>query len=318
MSTSIARAQKLVDERIRGWCSSLPLSDLYAPMAYLMGLGGKRIRPVSLLLSCELFGGDMEQCLDEALGIELFHNFTLMHDDIMDEAPLRRGRSTVHEKWNVNTAILSGDAMLVKAYQAMGRDPEVLTLFGRYALKVCEGQQLDMEFEHRGSVGLHEHLEMIRLKTAVLLACAMRIGARLGGASPEDEQRMADFGEDLGLAFQLRDDLLDAFGDPRKVGKQRGGDLRAGKKTYLLISGLEKSLAHGRTELEVELRKMPAERNVERMIDVLEELGVAGEVAAVADRRHARALASLKEIHVPEDNKSALLELAARLLDREH
>lgn len=307
-----------VEARIEQWCVDMPANGLHDPMSYLMRLPAKRVRPVAVLMVHELFGGAADGAMDEALGIELFHNFTLMHDDIMDEAPLRRGRPTVHAKWNTNTAILSGDAMLVRAYMQMGRNVHVLGLFNRYALEVCEGQQLDMDFERREDVVLMEYKEMIRLKTAVLLSCAMQIGAVLAGASDSDSQRMGELGEHLGLAFQLRDDLLDAFGDPDKVGKQVGGDLRAGKKTWLLIRGLEKSRTAGRTELKEELAKAPSDRDVTRMITVLEDLGVRAEAEAEVVLHDEAALLGLDAIDVPEERKGPMRELAAMLMVRTH
>ncbi|MBL7981598.1 MAG: polyprenyl synthetase family protein [Flavobacteriales bacterium] len=307
-----------VEARIERWCAAMPANGLHEPMAYLMRLPAKRVRPVSVLMAHELFGGAPEGAMEEALGIELFHNFTLMHDDIMDEAPLRRGRPTVHAKWNTNTAILSGDAMLVRAYMQMGRNARVMELFNRYALEVCEGQQLDMDFERLADVALVEYKEMIRLKTAVLLSCAMQVGAVLAGASESDVQRIGDIGEHLGLAFQLRDDLLDAFGDPDKVGKQVGGDLRAGKKTWLLIRGLEKSQQAGRTELREELTKAPTDRDVPRMIRVLEELAVRAEAEAEVVQHDEAALAGLDAIGTPEANKRPMRELAAMLMVRTH
>jgi len=307
-----------VEARIAEWIAALPDTGLYAPMAYLMQLPAKRVRPAAVLLGCELFGGKAEDALDEALGIELFHNFTLMHDDIMDAAPLRRGKPTVHAKWNVNAAILSGDAMLVKAYQLMGRDPVVSELFSRYALEVCEGQQHDMDFEDRADVALAEYLEMIRLKTAVLLSCALQIGAAVANAPAEDRERLGRVGEHLGLAFQLRDDLLDAYGDPDKVGKQRGGDLRAGKKTWLLIRGLERSAQTGRTELREELARTTEQRNVDRMLAVLEELGVPEEAEAEVARHDDEAIRELDAIAVPPERKEALYALAAMLRARVH
>jgi geranylgeranyl diphosphate synthase type II len=307
-----------VEARIAEWIAELPTSALYPPMAYLMQLPAKRVRPAAVLMGCELFGGKAEDALNEALGIELFHNFTLMHDDIMDAAPLRRGKPTVHAKWNVNSAILSGDAMLVKAYQLMGRSAEINTLFSRYALEVCEGQQLDMEFEQRNDVSLAEYLEMIRLKTAVLLSCALQVGAAVAGAPGDDRERLGRVGEHLGLAFQLRDDLLDAFGDPEKVGKQRGGDLRAGKKTWLLIRGLERSVEQGRTELLDELAKTPADRDVDRMIAILEELGVHAEAESEVALHDAVAMQELDAIPVPEERKVDLHAFAAMLRDRVH
>jgi len=306
----------LIDARVTAWCGALPDNSLHAPMAYLMGLPAKRVRPALVLMGCELFGGSAEHAMDEAIGIELFHNFTLMHDDIMDKAPLRRGRPTVHEKWGVNTAILSGDAMMVKAYQALGRYPEVHAVFSRCALEVCEGQQLDMDFERRADVGVDEYMEMIRLKTGVLLACALRIGSIVAGAGPEDQDRIAAFGEHLGLAFQLRDDVLDAFGDTAKTGKQQGGDVRAGKKTFLLIRGLERAAENRTGILRDELAKSPDARDVPRMLGLLEALGVRDEAEALAIRHHRAAFAQLTAINAPEERKMPLIALADRLVDR--
>jgi len=240
----------------------------------------------------------------------------LMHDDIMDEAPLRRGRATVHAKWNTNTAILSGDAMLVKAYQLMGKRPEVSALFSSYALNVCEGQQLDMDFEQRDDVNATEYMAMIRLKTAVLLACSLRVGAAIAGASQEDSDRIGAFGEHIGLAFQLRDDLLDAFGDPAKTGKQQGGDLRAGKKTFLLIRGLERERQEGNTTLLDELRKEKGDRNVERMSTTIEALGVRDEMQATIFDHHQNAINIMKLIAVSEERKKGLSALATSWMDR--
>ena len=323
MTEDLARYRALIDARVAAWIAALPpvpeeAHALYRPMAYLMELPAKRVRPMAVLMGCELFGGAAEKAVDEALGIELFHNFTLMHDDIMDAAPLRRGRPTVHAKWNTNAAILSGDAMLVKAYQLMGRDPQVLELFSRYALLVCEGQQLDMDFEQRDDVTVAEYLGMIRLKTAVLLSCALQVGAQVAGVSVEDREHLGRFGEHLGIAFQLRDDLLDAFGDPDKVGKQLGGDLLAGKKTFLLIRGLEKSEAAGRSELNEELLKGPGARDVGRMLRVLTELGIAEETSAEVEQHHRTAMAELDAVRVPEERKTKLRSLAASLLERGH
>lgn len=310
--------RSLIDERIAAWINALPKSGLYEPMSYLMGLPAKRVRPALVLMACELFGGRAEDALDEALGIELFHNFTLMHDDIMDTAPLRRGQPTVHEKWNVNTAILSGDAMLVKAYQLMGKRPEVSAIFSRYALEVCEGQQLDMDFEQRNNVKAQEYMAMIRLKTAALLACSLRVGAAITGASTADSERIGAFGEHIGLAFQLRDDLLDAFGDPTKTGKQQGGDLRAGKKTFLLIRGLEIGIAKGRSELQEELAKPADQRDMARMLNVLSALGVPEEAERAIQAEEDKAANALDAVGVSEERKSPLRELSASLMARSY
>ena len=312
------RLRALLEAHVEDWAKTLSKGGLYAPMAYHMGLPAKRVRPALVLMSCELFGGRAEDALDEALGIELFHNFTLMHDDIMDAAPLRRGQPTVHEKWNVNTAILSGDAMLVKAYQLMAKRLDVSAIFSRYALEVCEGQQLDMEFEQREDVTTEEYTAMIRRKTAVLLACALRVGAAIAGANKDDSDRIGAFGEHIGLAFQLRDDLLDAFGDPGKTGKQQGGDLRAGKKTFLLIRGLELSTADKRNELHEELSKPSAQRDVRRMLQVLEELGVRAEAERAIQAEDRKAVEALDAIAVPEERKQPLRALSAQLLARSY
>lgn len=307
-----------VERRLEQWLHELPDGPLYAPMAYLMQLPAKRIRPAAVLMGCRLFGGDPGDAVDEALGIEIFHNFTLMHDDIMDQAPLRRGMATVHERWDLNTAILSGDAMLVKAYQLMGRHPRVLHLFNEHALLVCEGQRLDMDFEQRDDVELEAYMEMIRLKTAVLLACALRIGASIAGAPQDQEEALGRVGENLGSAFQLRDDLLDAFGDPGKVGKQRGGDLRAGKKTWLLIRGLKLERTQGTSELAGQLRLRPEQRDVPKMLEVLDGLGVRVEAEAEVARHEAIALQELEAIAVPAAAKAPLRALAAMLMARIH
>src|SRR5476651_2411466 len=219
-------------------------AELYEPISYILDLGGKRLRPSLLLMACDLFGGDVNKAIEPALAIEVFHNFTLMHDDIMDKAPLRRGKKTVHEKWNANVAILSGDAMMVEANKLMMKvdDPilrRVMDVFNETATGVCEGQQIDMSFEQRNNVLIDEYLNMIRLKTAVLLGGTLKIGAIIGGASLNDAQLLYSFGVNLGIAFQLQDDILDVYGDPEKFGKQVGGDILSNKKTYLLIKALE-------------------------------------------------------------------------------
>jgi geranylgeranyl diphosphate synthase type II len=225
-----------------------PETELYAPVRYLMSLGGKRLRPVLVMAACEAAGGRLEDALPAALAVELFHNFTLMHDDIMDDAPLRRGKPTVHEKWDNNTAILSGDALHVMACEALLDAsnlalPDLLRMYHRTALEVCEGQEQDMAFESRSDVTIGEYMEMIRLKTSVLLAAALDMGGKSGGASHDARKALYEFGLHVGLAFQLQDDYLDAFGNPENFGKQVGGDILADKKTFLLIRAMEK--AHG-------------------------------------------------------------------------
>lgn len=236
--------------------SSLPSTPaaLYDPVDYILHLGGKRIRPLLTLMAAKAAGADLEQALPAARAIEVFHNFSLVHDDIMDEAPLRRGKATVHEKWDSNTAILSGDVMLVLAYEALNAYPSPLfksltQLFSKTAREVCEGQQYDMDFPHQATVSQAQYLEMIRLKTAVLLGCALQMGAMIGGLSSQESQPFYDYGILLGLAFQLQDDYLDAFGDPATFGKQVGGDIIENKKTMLYILTMEEGTATVKQQL---------------------------------------------------------------------
>ena len=215
-------------------------AGLYEPIRYELSLGGKRIRPVLTLMACELFGGDRRMAIDAATGLEIFHNFTLLHDDVMDKADLRRGKPTVHIKWDENSAILSGDAMQILSYMYIMKSPEasraaVCDIYLKTALEICEGQQYDMEFESRNDVREEEYIEMIRLKTAVLLGCALKTGAIIAGAPAADADRIYDFGVNIGLAFQLRDDYLDVYGDPAVFGKNIGGDILNNKKTYMLM-----------------------------------------------------------------------------------
>jgi geranylgeranyl diphosphate synthase type II len=217
---------------------------LYEPISYILSMGGKRIRPVMLLMAADIYGGNLQQIMPAALGIEIFHNFSLVHDDIMDRAPLRRGKATVHEKWNTNTAILSGDTMFIKAYEQFLKLPEplikpALAVFNLTATGVCEGQQMDMDFEEMAEVSVPEYLEMIRLKTAILIGGALKLGSLAAGAPDEDQKQLYDFGIYTGLLFQLRDDLLDAYGDTQVFGKKQYGDIITNKKTYLYLKTLE-------------------------------------------------------------------------------
>lgn len=244
---SIEQLQSIINKAIADTKYKEQPRELYEPISYLMQLGGKRMRPVLVLISAELFGGNVLKALDAAIGIELFHNFTLMHDDIMDKAPLRRGKPTVHAKWNESAAILSGDVMFVEAYKLMIKVEDnilrdVLDVFSDTASGVCQGQQSDMNFEKRDDVNIAEYILMIRQKTAVLLAGSMQIGALIGGADKEQAALLYEFGENLGIAFQLQDDILDVYGNPEKFGKQVGGDILSNKKTFMLIKA--KELAH--------------------------------------------------------------------------
>jgi geranylgeranyl diphosphate synthase type II len=228
--------------------------NLYSPIEYILGLGGKRLRPVLTLMTTDIFNGNYEEAIKAALAVEVFHNFTLVHDDIMDDAPLRRSKKTVHEKWDINTGILSGDAMLIMAYQLFesydaNTFQSLVKLFSKTALEVCEGQQYDVDFETRNDVTIPEYLKMMEYKTAVLVATAMQMGAIVAGASNTDQQNIYEFGKNLGIAFQLQDDYLDAFGNPKTFGKQVGGDIIENKKTYLYLKTLEFSSVDESTKL---------------------------------------------------------------------
>lgn len=243
---------RTIEEAIARLEFNQPPRSLFDPITYTLSLGGKRIRPALALMACDLFGGKNEDVLQPALGLEVFHNFTLLHDDLMDEADRRRDKPTVHKLWNPNVAILSGDAMLICAYQlvAKANDKAILELFSRTALEICAGQQYDMEFESRSDVTEEEYIEMIRLKTAVLLACALKVGAMIGGASTADADALYDYGIHIGLAFQLQDDLLDVYGDPKTFGKNIGGDILCNKKTFLLINALSAASEEQRQVME--------------------------------------------------------------------
>lgn len=322
---SIEQLQTIINKAIADTKYAEKPTELYEPISYLMQLGGKRMRPVLVLISTELFGGDITKALDSAIGIELFHNFTLMHDDIMDKAPLRRGKPTVHIKWNESAAILSGDVMFVEAYKMMIRVDdtilrEVLDVFSKTASGVCQGQQADMNFEKRSNVSIGEYIEMIRLKTAVLLAGSMKIGALIGGAKKDDAKLLYEFGENLGIAFQLQDDILDVYGDPKKFGKQVGGDILADKKTFILIKALE--LAQGETEVELlsllnKTTVNPATK-IKAVTRIYESLGVRQLAENEMENYVRKAITSLDKIEVKNSSKELLRSFANKLLIREH
>jgi geranylgeranyl diphosphate synthase, type II len=288
-------------------------NTLYAPLNYILSLGGKRMRPVLTLMGCELFGGTMQQATKQALGIEVFHNFTLMHDDIMDAAPIRRGQSTVHVKWNQSTAILSGDLMMIKAVDII-RDADshlqkpLLDIFNKTAIEVCEGQQMDMDFEGRENVGEEEYIEMIRLKTAVLLGCSLQIGAIMAGATDEGQKAIYRFGELVGIGFQLMDDILDVFGDNQKVGKQAGGDIISNKKTYLLIKALE--LANGETKAQLHNLLLADDfiptQKVEAVTAIYNQLKIKELATAKSENYFTAAYKLLETINIPDENKTYL------------
>lgn len=301
-----------------GWANT----PLYEPIRYLIQLGGKRLRPALVLASCEAEGGSIETALPAALAVEIFHNFTLMHDDIMDDAPLRRGKVTVHEKWDVNTAILSGDAMFVEAYQSLLQLPphllaETLALFNTTATEVCEGQQRDMAFERMDDVEVEAYLEMIRLKTSVLLAAALRMGAMAAGADAQRCGMYYELGIALGLAFQLQDDYLDAFGDPEQFGKQVGGDILSDKKTFLYLRSIERANAEQHERI-TRLRTpgISPEEKVDGMKRIFIETGAADELRERINHFHGLALDLIDRIAPNESGRAVFTHLAASLSTR--
>ncbi|MGL6269884.1 MAG: polyprenyl synthetase family protein [Chitinophagaceae bacterium] len=296
-------------------------STLYDPAEYFIGLGGKRIRPVMCLMGNELFDEIHPEAYHLAAAIELFHNFTLIHDDIMDKAPLRRGKPTVHSKYGEPTALLGGDVMMVVAYDYLNRIDnqflkKIVHLFNQTAKEVCEGQQLDMDFEKIPAVNLREYIHMISLKTSVLLAASLRMGAIMGGAGEGNQIQLYEFGKKLGIAFQVQDDYLDAFGDPEKFGKQTGGDIIANKKTFLLIHALETANATQKIELE-RLLKSDESSKVEKVLTLFRECGIDAWARELKDKYITEAGRHLEDIAVLTVRKKPLLDLMQYLVQRE-
>ena len=313
---------------INRYLDSLPYdrkpASLYAPIKYVLSMGGKRIRPILMLLAYNLFKDDPEKILSSACALETYHNYTLLHDDLMDNADVRRGQPTVHKKWNANLAVLSGDSMLVLAYQRMtefdSHLAEVLRLFTETALEIGEGQQMDMEFETRNDVREEEYIEMIRLKTSVLLACAMKIGALLADAPADDADNLYRFGEKIGLAFQLQDDYLDVYGDPAVFGQAIGGDIVSNKKTYMLINAFNRADNAQRAELERWIRATDFDRQekVKAVTGLYDEMGI--------DRLAQQKIAGyfnesktyLDRVGVSDERKSELMRYAQRMMKRRY
>lgn len=288
---------------------------LYEPIGYTLAAGGKRVRPQLALLATKLFGGNEEDVLPAALALEVFHNFTLLHDDVMDKAQVRRGRPTVHVKWNENTAILSGDQMMIEAYKLLSRVPEkkmakTLQLFNQMATEICEGQQYDVDFESREDVTIPEYMEMIRLKTSVLLATALKIGAYIGYANDEQQQKMYNFGIHVGLAFQIQDDMLDCYGDQATFGKAIGGDIAENKKTYLWLT----AAAKGAKE-DLALRDESKESRFKRIIGIYNRLRVKAAAEKEIAKQTAAAIACLEDLP-QNDYTEQLRTLARKLADR--
>jgi geranylgeranyl diphosphate synthase, type II len=295
-------------------------SNLYDPCRYLLQPGAKRIRPILCLMGAELYGPVSEDAWYAAFGVELFHNFTLVHDDIMDKAPIRRGKPTLHQKYGLTAGILSGDVMCIYAYAQLHRMekslPQVLQLFNKTAIEVCEGQQMDMDFETRGDVSINEYLHMITLKTSVLLACALKIGAITGGSLGDNANKLYAFGKNMGIAFQLQDDYLDAFGKSDKLGKQNGGDIIANKKTFLLLKAFENANDSQRKELEG-LLQHNGDDKVSAVLSLYKATGADEQCREAVAGFSKMAFNCLEEVAVPSKRKTSLFELANYLLMRE-
>lgn len=320
----LTHLRKLVEARIAQLKLNTEPAELYDPIAYTMALGGKRMRPILTLLGCELFGGKAEDALSAAVGIEVFHNFTLLHDDIMDDAPLRRNEPTVHARWNSNIALLSGDVMFVIANQLMLESdqrtwPQILPVFHQTSIEVCEGQQMDMNFETATNVSIADYMTMIGYKTSVLLAASLKIGAYIGGADEANAGHAYLFGKHLGLAFQLQDDLLDVYGDPDKFGKQVGGDILSNKKTFLLLNALRLAEGESAAELNQWLSNNSSDKaeKVAAVTRIYDGLGIRQLTMQEMDRHYQKAMEQLDAIPVPEANKNGLRAIAEMLMVRE-
>lgn len=320
---TISDLQKIIEKELDKQEFVIEPKGLYQPIEYIMDMGGKRIRPTLCLAGCYLFTNDISLAVRPSLSLEIFHNFTLLHDDIMDNADVRRNQATVHKKWDDNTAILSGDAMLIKAYQyATGIDvkylKEVLDLFSQTAIEVCEGQQYDMEFEQRDNVSVDDYLNMIRLKTAVLLAASLKTGAIIGGSSKKDADLLYEFGENIGLAFQLQDDFLDVYGNIETFGKAIGGDIVANKKTFLLINALQLASGTLRKDLKtwINADEFNADDKIKGIRNIYNSLGVDALAKDKMNFYFDKAMTALDQVNGRESMKNELRQFAIKLIER--
>ena len=315
---------KKVNEALEALPYDRKPETLYAPIKYVLSLGGKRVRPVLMLLAYNLFKDDPERIMTQAIGLETYHNFTLLHDDLMDNADMRRGHETVHRKWDPNQAILSGDTMLLQAFGRIGaceadKMKDVFNTFLTTTYEIDEGQQLDVEFETRNDVKEEEYIEMIRLKTSVLLACAVKIGAILAGASKADQENLYKFGEQVGLAFQLQDDLLDVYGDPKVFGKNIGGDITSNKKTYMLINAVNRANEAQRKELMgwIEAKTFDREEKVKAVTRLYDEIGIRQLCEEKMEACYAVAKECLAKVSVSDERKAELSAYAAAMMHRQ-
>lgn len=319
----LSRYQQLIDTRLERTLFEGKPESLYGPLNYIMGLGGKRLRPMLTLIACDMMHGDINKALLPALGLEVFHNYTLMHDDIMDDAPLRRGQVTVHEKWNIPTAILAGDLMFVKANELIMKSEglariKILEIFNKTATEICEGQQYDMDFETMDAVSVEDYLRMIELKTAVLLGCSLKVGALIAEADDNDADLLYEFGIYTGIGFQLMDDILDVFGDAEKVGKQVAGDILSDKKTFLLLEAFRLANASQKKELEKWIgnaKAKPAEK-VNAVKAIYHELGIEEIARTKAAEYFKKADRLLEAVNVTEERKQNLRDYALFLKNR--
>ncbi len=319
--------QTLFDEKLNDFLLSIDKNpaSLYQPMRYIFSLGGKRIRPLLVYIANDLFNGKTENATPIALAVEIFHNFSLIHDDIMDKAPLRRGKTTIHEKWNNNVAILSGDALLVTAYQQFEKVKtekiiSLLSIFNKTAAEVCEGQQLDMDFEKRKTISIDEYVYMITLKTAVLLGAALKMGAVIANANEKDADALYHFGKNIGIAFQIQDDLLDVFGSAEKFGKQVGGDIICNKKTWLLIRAMQDASPSDKAEMKkwIEQKEFSAKDKVEAFKNIYEKLKIKEKAEMEMKRYFENAKNDLLMVNADSIKKKTLLVFSEYLMKREN
>ena len=316
---------KKVNEALDGLVYDRKPFSLYEPIQYVLAIGGKRVRPVLMMLAYNLYKDDPLRIMTQAIGLETYHNFTLLHDDLMDQADMRRGHETVHKRWNPNQAILSGDTMLLQAFERIeacevDKVKDVFATFLQTTYEIGEGQQLDVEFETRNDVREEEYIEMIRLKTSVLLACAVKIGAILAGASKEDQENLYKFGEQIGLAFQLQDDLLDVYGDPKVFGKNIGGDITSNKKTYMLINAVNRANDAQRQELMgwIEAKDFDREEKVKAVTRLYDEIGIRQLCEQKMETYYEQAQQYLSKISVAEERKAELQAYAASMMKRQN
>ena len=323
--TSLKNYKQFFEIALENSYSTSPPAALYKPIYYLLNLGGKRLRPVLTLMAADIFGNNHRKAIDAALAVEIFHNFTLMHDDIMDSAPLRRGSDTVHNKWNTNTAILSGDAMMILAYQALEsyKDPlfrKLNSLFSKTAIEVCKGQQYDLDFETQLEVTQGDYLEMIRLKTAVLVGCSLKMGALIGGANQADSKNLYDFGVLLGIAFQIQDDYLDAYANPESFGKQLSGDIIENKKTILYHQAMENGSSKEKTALRnwfsTEVKEKDVSKKINAVKSLFDKTGASDASKALVIKYTQAAFEKLDILDISDNNKIIFKTFGTNLMER--